>query len=589
MCGIAGIMVKRGASPQKKALDHMKESLKHRGPDDDASLIINNVGFAHTRLSIIDLSTGHQPLRDREGRILIVNGEIYNYVELKQEFSDYPYKSQSDSEVVFPLYKKYGIHFARYLRGMYSIALYDPHINRLFLSRDPYGIKQFYILRKHDFLAFASEPRAFFESNLISAELNPLVLPEVMQLRYTLSDATVFRDVERVPLGATLAVEDGVVVEQVHVEALSLNAEREASRSMNEKEALQAFDAAIRESVHVHLRSDVPYGLFLSGGLDSATVLTKMVEYTDQPIKTYTVGFPGTRVHDERTQAQVLANHFKTDHREIEFTENDFWTLLPQVAYAVDDLQIDMASLPTFKLAQEAQKDVKVVLCGEGGDELLAGYGRYRKTWLPRWLGGRVTRERGTFDKVKLGYLFDRQWKESLRTLEKHFESLGFSNMQVAQAVDCKTWLAHSLLIKLDRCLMANGLEGRTPFLDPRVCDHTFFLPDALKVKNGQGKYILRQWLSANVPIAQPFAKKKGFTVPVGEWIQKKSTRLAGLVAAQPGIQECMPADTVRRIFLESGKHEAFASWTLLFFALWHKVHIERKPLIRDTLAFLAS
>lgn len=589
MCGIAGVMVRKGETPSLDVLDAMKRSLKHRGPDDDESLILNNVGLAHTRLSIIDLGTGHQPLRDHKGRLLIVNGEIYNYLELKQQFPDYPFKTQSDSEVVFPLYERYGLDFARHLRGMFAIALYDTESDQVLLSRDPYGIKQFYLLKKHNLVAFASEPRAFFDAGLIPAEVNPDIVSEALQLRYTLLEPTIFRDVERIPLGATLVLKGGAVVDQVRFEALESNDERKQCWSLSEEEAIKNFDAAIRDSVHVHLRSDVPYGLFLSGGLDSATVLAKMAEFTDQPIKTYTIGFPGTKVHDERSQAQILAHRFNTDHHDITFNEQDFWTLLPQVAFAVDDLQIDMASLPTFKLAIEAKKDVKVVLCGEGGDEMLAGYGRYRKTWLPTWLGGRVTRERGTMDKVKLGHRFDSQWKDRLKMLEETFDTMGFSRMQIAQAVDVKTWLANSLLIKLDRCLMAHGLEGRTPFLDPRVTDHTFFLNDRLKVKKGQGKYVQRAWLAKNLPEAEPFAKKKGFTVPVGEWMRQKNARLSALVGADAGVRELFSQDEVRGLFMSNEKHHAFAAWTLLFYAVWHKAHIERKPIIPDTLAFLAS
>lgn len=589
MCGIAGLMVERGQKVQKGALDAMMRSLKHRGPDDEESLVQDNVGLAHTRLSIIDLATGHQPLKDERGRLLIVNGEIYNYLELKQDFPNYAFKTQSDSEVVFPLYERYGLDFARHLRGMFAIALYDPQEERLVLSRDPYGIKQFYVLRKSGVFAFASEPRAFFAADLAIPEVNPAIVSETLQLRYTLGLETLFRDVQRLGIGETISVKGAEVVETRRFEILEPTPRNTSRGRLSEKDAIRSFGDVIKESVNVHLRSDVPYGLFLSGGLDSATVLSQMVAFTDQPIKTYTVGFSGTRVHDERNQAKRLATHFKTDHREIDFDESDFWKFLPQVALAVDDIQIDMASLPTFKLAEEAKKDVKVVLCGEGGDEMLAGYGRYRKTWLPRLLGGRITRERGTLDKVHLGQVVDRSWKERLTALERSFDAYGFSSMQTAQAVDSKTWLANGLLIKLDRCLMAHGLEGRTPFLDPRVTENTFFLPDRLKVRGGQGKYLLRQWLSETLPIAEPFAKKRGFTVPVGEWIQAKSARLAVLVSANAGVREIFSPQMVKGLFLNPGKHEAFAAWTLLFYAVWHKIHIERKPMVPDTIAFLAS
>lgn len=584
MCGIAGIMMKGKTKPKTTALEKMAQALHHRGPDDQGILIKDQVGLVHTRLSIIDLNSGHQPLVDTAGNLLVVNGEIYNYVELRQELKGYPFKTASDCEPILPLYQKWGAQLTKHLRGMYGLALYDPTQKTLILSRDPFGIKPLYFFEHPDFFAFASEPQAFFAAELLTPEIDPEVRSEAFQLRYTLRSSPIFKNIQRVNPGETLIVRNGQIVDRFILNHLP----EAVNASVTLPEALKNLETALENSVGVHLRSDVPYGLFLSGGLDSATVLAMMKRHTDTPIRTYTVGFSGTKVHDEREQAKRLAQYFGTHHTEIDFSEQDFWKILPKVASAVDDLQLDMASLPTFKLAEMARQDVKVVLCGEGGDELLAGYGRYRKTWLPRWLGGRITKVSGTFDKIKYRGKIDDHWKSVLMNFEKEYSSRGFTKMQVAQSIDCATWLANGLMIKLDRCLMAHGVEGRTPFLDPIVAAHTFSLPDKLKATKGHGKWLLRHWLEKNLPIAEPFAKKRGFTVPVGEWIAEKATRVGPFVARQPGVQEVFAPEDVKAIFMSKDKHAQFAAWTLLFYAIWHQIHILRKPVVADTLTLLS-
>jgi asparagine synthase (glutamine-hydrolysing) len=584
MCGIAGLMYKSSKKPPKESLQKLAQALHHRGPDDHGILIKDSTALVHTRLSIIDLEGGHQPLVDDQGLFLIVNGEIYNHLELKRELKDYPFKTASDCEPILPLYRRYGLDFVKHLRGMYGLALYDSKEKSLILARDSFGIKPLYYIETPEFFAFSSEPQAFFASHLIEPRVDPSVRSEVLQLRYTALEKTIFVNVYRLLPGELMVVKEGRVVEKKRQQALS----QVDTKKVNEKEALKNFEQALEESVNVHLRSDVPYGLFLSGGLDSASILSMMKRHSTTPILTYTVGFSGTKVHDEREQAKLLATHFKTQHQEINFGKEDFWSLLPLVAASVDDLQIDMASLPTFKLAEIAKRDVKVVLCGEGGDEMLAGYGRYRKTKFPKWLGGRITREKGSFDKAGYGRYIGDSWKKQLTMIEQQETLSHRSKMQIAQAVDCATWLANGLLIKLDRCLMANSLEGRTPFLDSVVERHTYGLSDKLKVSKGQGKWILRKWLSQNVPEAQPFAKKRGFTVPVGEWIFEKSDRLFPLVARQEGIQEVFPLEVVKTIFLSRDKHSQFVAWTLLFYAVWHQIHVLRKPVERDVFSMLA-
>ncbi len=338
------------------------------------------------------------------------------------------------------------------------------------------------------------------------------------------------------------------------------------------------------DSVLVHQRSDVPYGMFLSGGIDSSALLACMAKLNDRPVRAFTAGFPGTDARDERAHAKTVARAAGAEHIEIEVTENDFWTTLPAIAAAMDDPAADYATLPTYLLAKEAARHLKVVLCGEGGDELFAGYGRYRSALRPRWFGGRQMRRRGIFD--RLGILRAATgWRDGMEDAERRIAAGGGTRLQQAQALDCADWLPNDLLVKVDRCLMAHGLEGRTPFLDPKVAEFAFRLPDALKIRNGMGKYLLRKWLARALPAADAFSRKRGFTVPVAEWIAKRASALAPLVARNEGVAQICHPDKVDALFrtfgAKAGKRDGTACWQLLFYALWHRIHVEGRDVGR--------
>jgi asparagine synthase (glutamine-hydrolysing) len=270
-----------------------------------------------------------------------------------------------------------------------------------------------------------------------------------------------------------------------------------------------------------------------------------------------------------------MARLVRAEHTEIEFDEEDFWTLLPRIVADMDDPAADYAILPSWKLARTAAQDLKVVLSGEGGDELFAGYGRYRSLSRPWWLGGRSIRAKGIFDGRGVLRNNTATWRAGITAAEVTAARPARTRLQVAQATDCADWLPNDLLTKLDRCLMAHGLEGRTPLLDPAVASVAFNLPDELKLRDRLGKWLLRSWLARAMPDAKPFERKRGFTVPVGEWILKDGKRLGKLVSACPAIQEIAWPDGVARLYSTDGKRAGFAAWTLLFYALWHQHHIE--------------
>lgn len=593
MCGIGGLLLPKGHSPSQETLEILKKALHHRGPDDAGEALFESAALVHTRLSIIDVAGGHQPLTSPQGTHLVVNGEIYNYLELRKAYQDYPFTCQSDAETILPVYEKKGVAtFTQDLRGMYSFCLYEPETHRALLCRDPFGIKPlYYVMLEEGGLAFASEASALLSAGLAKRCVNPKARSEAFQLGFTVGDKTVSGFIKRVLPGETLVVENGQITGR-HKEAFS----PPNPRPTPEKEALKNLEETLRESVRVHLRSDVPYGLFLSGGLDSATLLKLMSEESSQPVKTYTIGFSGAKVHDERDQAKSLATHFNSDHLELDFCEKDFWQLLPLVAKACDDLHFDQAMLPTYKLAAHAAKELKVVLSGEGGDELFAGYRRYQKVLRPWFLGPYHPRKRGFFDRLKKrGFPHLSGWRDAFTDLEERFGGEGatstppLSKLRTHLFLDQKTWLPNDLLLKLDRCLMAHGLEGRTPFLDPVVRAFTASLPDSFLVKKPYGKWILRQWLSQTLPQSQPFSKKKGFRVPVGEWISEKGPRLASLVARQEGIEEILSYDQVKALFLGKDDRTLFAAWELLFYAIWHQIHVLGRSPVPDTLAMLAK
>ncbi|HZT52727.1 MAG TPA: asparagine synthase (glutamine-hydrolyzing) [Stellaceae bacterium] len=587
MCGIAGMMTLNGEAPPIAALQAMERALAHRGPDGNGHYRSGDVGMVQTRLAIIDLATGDQPLYEPGGAALIANAEIYNYIELRRALADARFVTQSDCEPPLHLYRRRGLDFAGHLRGMYAIALHDPAAGRLVLARDPFGVKPLYYAETPQGFVFASQPSAVIASGLVPAELLRQARNELLQLQFTTGRDTVFAGISRILPGETVVVAQGRVVARRRIEALT----DAGVEPMDEAQALAALDRALTESVLLHQRADVPYGMFLSGGIDSSAVLAMMARLNDRPVKAFTIGFSRAGAADERAAAAAVARSLGADHAEIEFREADFWRLLPEIAGAMDDPAADYAVLPTYKLAAAVREaGLKVILSGEGGDELFAGYGRYRSVMRPWWAGGRLPRGRGNLDKLGLlrGELAG--WRDGIAASELEAAKPGRTRLQVAQAADCADWLPNDLLTKLDRCLMAHGVEGRVPFVDAGVADLAFRLPDELKVKKGLGKWLLRRWVEQHVPAAEPFARKRGFTVPVGEWIARRGAQLGPLVAGQAGVREiCLP-DAVEALYRNIGnRHQGFAAWTLLFYALWHRCHIEGMAPAPDVFATLGA
>ena len=575
MCGIAGMALAPDAPPPPPgALDSLSRAMSHRGPDGSGSAVFGQSALLHLRLAIIDLQGGAQPFH-AQSRSLVANGEIYNHVELRAGMDGTAFESRSDCEPPLHLFAADPDGYARRLRGMFAIAIHDRAGRTLTLTRDPFGIKPLYWTYAAGGVAFASEPQALLEAGLAPRDVRRAARDELLQMQFTCGAETIFPDVFRVLPGESLRFADGKLVDRSRVAALPAGPPEEVA----EADALARLDRALMDSVELHQRSDVPYGMFLSGGIDSAAVLACMARLNKRPVLAYTAGFDVRGAADERAAAGAMARAVGARHETVLITREMVWAHLPKIVACVDDPAADYAIIPTWFLAQRARQDVKVVLSGEGGDEVFGGYGRYRSAMRGWWLGGRIMRARGTFDGLDVLRAPPPAWRDGLKAAEAQASLPGRTRLQVAQATDMEDWLPHDLLTKLDRCLMAHGVEGRTPLLDPAVTAAGYRLPDALKVRGGRGKYLLRRWLEGAMPAARPFAPKQGFTVPVGAWIAQDGPRLGRLVARQPGVAEIAKPVRVEALFrAAAGKREGMAAWVLLFYALWHRAHVLGLP-----------
>lgn len=564
MCGIAGVL---GPKVEAGAVKAMIETLAHRGPNGIRVEDGDGFSLGHARLSIIDLEGGWQPLT-AAGSTVIGNGEVYNYVELAQDFQLGPkLKTGSDYEPLLHIYAAEHAEAFERLRGMFGLCLIgDDGCKRL--ARDGFGIKPLYWLETGGVLRFASEPRALLAVGA-SRELDPLRVEELLALGYTLGEQTIFKDIKRLEPGRMLSFTkkpEDCELSQFGQGWLSATPQAWDS----DEAAVKALDTVLEDSVRVHQRSDVPYGLFLSGGIDSSAIATMMSRLNERPVTAFTCGFEAEGARDERGTAERVAKALNLDWREVSFGEEDFWRVLPEVAWALDEPTTDYATLPTYKLAEAAKGTLTVVLTGEGGDELFAGYGRYRRGLRARWLGGRAPEPQ-----VRAPHLPDKgkgaleRWRQVAQDWSVTY---GSTPLQGAQIADIKTWLPADLLLKLDRCLMAHGLEGRTPFLDDEVAGFAFRLPDKLKLRGKYGKWVLRKWLEGVCPQADPWAKKKGFTTPVGAWIAPRAADLGPKLAAHEGVAKACDVEQVGAIF--AADENAPARWPILFYAVWWSIHV---------------
>jgi len=614
VCGICGIASTNGSAVTDRVAA-MSATLVHRGPDSFGEFSDGDVALAARRLSIIDLETGDQPIANEDGTLHVVqNGEIYNYRELRRELerAGHHFRTQGDTEVLLHLYEEQGDRFAERLRGMFAIAIWDGRRRRLVLARDRFGIKPLYYRAAEGELAFASELRA-----LPRGEIDPDALEAFLAFNSIPAPLTIFREIRKLPPGHLLIWEDG----RVDVRRFARPAPIEEVREDEEAELVEELRSRLRDSVRAHLVSDVPVGVLLSGGVDSAFLAALAAEESSETLRTFSIGFE-ERSFDELAGARLVAERYGTQHREL-VLRPDAALLLPALADAFDEPFADSSALPTYLVSQLAASDVKVALSGEGGDELFGGYYTYAADLLAARVGGLArlagplverlptSTSRASFDYkakrfVRAAHLppLERHhgWKEifspDLRAeltggssafdpvdilRDRYRETEGAEELARLQDVDLGIYLVDDLLVKTDRASMAHSLEARVPYLDTVVTNLALALPTRHKIRGLTKKVLLRKAAAPLLPREIVHGKKRGFSIPAAAWLRGELEPFARETLSRETLhrQGFFSPEVVGRLLDDhvAGREDRSRQlWGLLAFTLWHERHVERAP-----------
>jgi asparagine synthase (glutamine-hydrolysing) len=617
MCGICGIASRDGA-PDLDRLARMSATLVHRGPDSGGEHVDGPVALAARRLSIIDLAGGDQPIANEDGTCVVVhNGEIYNYPELRRELEreGHTFRTNCDTEVHLHLYEQHGVEFARRLRGMFAVALWDAQRRRLVLARDRYGIKPLYYRAVGETLDFASELRA-----LPRGEIDLDALEAFLAFNSIPAPLSIFRDTRKLPAGHVLVWEEsgGLVVERY---ARPAPVRVEELRDDDEAELVEELRARLRDSVRAHLLADVPVGVLLSGGIDSAVLVALAAQETGEAVHTFTIGFE-EKSFDERADARRVAERYGTNHHEL-LVHPDPRLLVPALADVFDEPFADSSALPTYLVSQLASEHVKVALSGEGGDELFGGYYTYsadlladRVAPLARLARPFVERLPSSSSKASFDYRAKRfvraahlpplerhhGWKEIFspdlraeltgrRTTfdpvdlyrARYAETEGADPLARLQDVDLGIYLVDDLLVKTDRASMAHSLEARVPFLDSVVTNFALSLPTKHKVRGLSKKVLLRKASTPLVPQEVAHGRKRGFSIPAAAWLRGELEPFARQTLSPDALrrQGFFEPEPVTRLLDEhvAGSQDwSRQLWGLLAFTLWHERHVEQDP-----------
>ena len=612
MCGITGITDPR-MGKLEESIQEMTRAIAHRGPDDDGFFVDVYVALGMRRLAIIDLETGRQPISSPDERyIIFFNGEIYNYRELKRELSDYPFKTESDTEVILAGFIKWGAAgVMRRLRGMFALAIYDTEARKLVLARDMFGIKPLYYWKDAPHLpgtsgiikAFSSEIKSFLQLPGFRAEVNDAAVYNYLSYQYNPLEETFFKDVYKLPPGHFLEL--NLKTGQSEIERY-YHFHPQADESLEELQTKEKILNVIEDSVSHHMIADVPVGSFLSGGIDSSIIATLMQKIRgDKKIKTFTVGFTTL---SEGKEAKETSEPLGTDHTEINVSAEEYFHALPQAVWYFDEPVADPSALGLFFLAQEARKSVKVVLSGEGADELFGGYNIYLEpfarrniAWIPRPIlklikvlpfRGRNYAERA-LSQLEDWYIGNasvfkkeevkRLWKgvpQSEFSLSDLYEDVRHvSDSTKMQYIDIHTWLIGDILAKADKMTMAHSLELRVPFLDKEVAELARVLPDRFKWYGGHTKYLLREAFHSILPESTRKRKKLGFPTPVKDWFTKERKDVYEFILDNSYIRSHLNTEEIKKLVgehLSGRKDNSRKIYLLLQLALWYNTFIER-------------
>jgi asparagine synthase (glutamine-hydrolysing) len=636
MCGINGIALSN-RSDRRITTDlivAMRDCVTHRGPDDSGIFIDGNVGLGHRRLSIVDVASGHQPMTNEDGTLHIsYNGEIYNHADFREELEakGHVYHTHCDTETILHLYEDNGARCVDSLRGMFAFAIWDQTKQELFLARDRLGVKPLYYVHSPDgSLYFASEIKSLLAAAAVRPELNYSALPDYLANHAPSGEETLFLGVKRLLPGHTLSWSDGRIKIQKYWDLKFSGSDARSDRT--DKEYVAEWLDMFRTSVRLRLMADVPLGMFLSGGIDSSAIAAMMSGMVDEPIKTFSVAFED-REANELEYARLIARQFKTDHHEVIVSPEEFFAALPKLVWHEDEPIAHPASVPLYFVSRLAAKHVKVVLTGEGADEMLAGYYRYRKTIYNLSIGKqyhRFTNEglRKTINRavesLPATSVVRRKLSRTFVSLEPDLESLYFDNFGVfrlgmqqdllsaatkertgsldpyagvrALVADCdadtllnqllyadtKTYL-QELLMKQDQMSMAASIESRVPFLDHKLVELTARLPERMKLRGMTTKYILRESMKGILPEQILTRGKMGFPVPLGNWFRGpfKSVVDEYVLGERTLARGIFERGFLKKLVAEhqSGLNHAERLWMLINFEIWQRQFMDGETL----------
>jgi asparagine synthase (glutamine-hydrolysing) len=627
MCGICGIASPASAEPiDRSLLETMCRTIIHRGPDDEGSYATQTVALGVRRLSIIDLEGGHQPLANEDGTIWVAhNGEVYNFPELREELISrgHQFSTRTDTETIIHSYEEWGEEFVQRLRGMFVFALWDEKKRRLLLVRDRLGVKPlYYTLLDDGTLVFGSELKAVLVHPRVGRSVEPRALDFFLTLEYVPSPLSIFRGIHKLPGGHSLAYREGRVEIKKYwdIEATARAGGIPSSRRL--PEIMDELYALLKESVKLRLVSDVPLGAFLSGGIDSSTIVGLMRELGASPLKTFSIGFEETS-YNELPYARRTAERFATEHEEFTI-EPRALELTEQLINHLDEPFGDFSIFPTYLVSKMARPHVKVILSGDGGDEVFGGYEHYQAqkiaSWLPMRLSGPLAsplinrlppaaKKKGAWNKLQRflqGFehssknrhlrwmmflsrkdktrLYSAGFREQLGGIEEvHglppfrevFEKLpAFDRTTGELYLDLKTYLADDIMVKVDRMSMAASLEAREPLLDHKLIEFVFGLEGRLKLHGLTTKWIFKKTMERLLPPENIYRPKEGFSIPIKHWLRQELRELMLDHLSESRIREAgfFNPEPVRKMIaahLAGRKNFSHQLWALLVFEIW--------------------
>ncbi|MFX4303337.1 asparagine synthase (glutamine-hydrolyzing) [Alicyclobacillus tolerans] len=621
MCGICGTVERSGKHAQQDMLLAMTRSMVHRGPDEEGIYLDKEAGLGFRRLSIVDLAHGHQPMTNEDQSVWVVfNGEIYNHKNLRKDLihRGHQLKTESDTEVLVHLYEEHGVEMVHLLRGMFAFAIWDVRKREMVLARDRFGIKPLYYTHSPNGLLFASEMRSLLASGQINRQLNHQALWDYLTFQYVPDPQTILADVQKLPPGHYLRYRQGNIDMTRYFTPRFL--ERE---DWTESEHVDRVRQSLEDSVRLHLQADVPYGAFLSSGVDSSSIVALMKKY-DTEVKTFSVGFnDASGWYNELASARDTARALGTEHREISVSAAQFAERLPEILQALDEPIADVSACALYFVAELAAEDVKVVLSGEGADELFAGYPIYHEprslkmfsqfpSWVLRAIGGVAGRlpaglkgrgflERGSLPLerrfVGNAKIFSEEAKSML--MEQFFRThssfhvtdpvyQAFADLPEItrmQLIDMHTWLPGDILMKADKMTMAHSIELRVPFLDNRVLEAASAIPESMRIQGRTTKAILRKAVRDLLPENVVSRPKLGFPVPVSTWLAGSMGEMALEWIVESPLMDWLSKNEVESLFRrhqEGERHLWRELWTLVTMAAWLNHFLQPKSVSSD-------